>query len=90
MTSCAAKRIQLHQKLLSGRRINDSRRSFAASAINMAKLDINSKIKLNSGYEIPRLGFGVYQTPADVAEEVTDHAIRNGYRLVDSATVVGG
>lgn len=30
---------------------------------------------------------GVYQTPADVAEDVADHAIKNGYRHVDSATV---
>lgn len=30
---------------------------------------------------------GVYQTPSDVAEEVTDYAIKHGYRHVDSATV---
>jgi len=52
----------------------------------MAKLDINSKIKLPSGYDLPRLGYGVYQTPPDISEEVTDHAIRHGYRHVDSAT----
>ncbi|KAH9825701.1 2,5-diketo-D-gluconic acid reductase A [Teratosphaeria destructans] len=52
----------------------------------MAKFDINSKAKLASGYEIPLLGFGVYQTPADIAEDVTDHAIQVGYRHVDSAT----
>ncbi|EMC99539.1 hypothetical protein BAUCODRAFT_21322 [Baudoinia panamericana UAMH 10762] len=40
-----------------------------------------------SGYEIPVLGYGVYQTPADVAEDVTEHAIKCGYRHVDSATV---
>ena len=28
----------------------------------MAPLTLNSTIKLLSGYEIPRLGFGVYQT----------------------------
>lgn len=53
----------------------------------MARLDINSKVRMNSGYEIPLLGYGVYQTPADVCEEVTDHAIKSGYRHVDSATV---
>ena len=53
----------------------------------MAKLDMNSTIKLASGHNIPILGYGVYQTPADVAEEVTDHAIKVGYRHVDSATV---
>lgn len=62
-------------------------RSFASSSKAMAKLDINSKVRLNSGHEIPILGYGVYQTPADVAEDVTCHAIKSGYRHVDSATV---
>lgn len=62
-------------------------RSFTASVAAMASFDINSKIKLPSGYEIPRLGYGVYQTPAAEAEEVTDHAIRSGYKHVDSATM---
>lgn len=31
--------------------------------------------------------YGVYQTPSDVCEEVTNHAIKSGYRHVDSATV---
>lgn len=51
----------------------------------MASLSINSKLKMNSGYEIPMLGFGVYQTPASVAEDVTLHAMKSGYRHVDSA-----
>ena len=53
----------------------------------MASLDINSKVELKSGEKIPRLGYGVYQTPSDVAEEVCEHAIKSGYRHVDSATV---
>lgn len=53
----------------------------------MSKLDINSKVRMNCGYEIPLLGYGVYQTPAKDCEEVTDHAIKSGYRHVDSATV---
>lgn len=62
-------------------------RCFQPSTSAMAKLDMNTKIKLASGQEIYQLGYGVYQTPADVAEEVTDHAIKSGYRHVDSATV---
>ncbi|KAL2058084.1 hypothetical protein ABVK25_001702 [Lepraria finkii] len=53
----------------------------------MAGLNINSKYKMLSGYEIPVLGYGVYQTPADVAEDVTSHAFKTGYRHVDSARV---
>lgn len=51
----------------------------------MAKLNINSTVRLNSGYEIPLLGYGVYQTPMDIAEEVTAHAVKSGYRHADSA-----
>jgi diketogulonate reductase-like aldo/keto reductase len=40
---------------------------------------------MNSGHEIPVLGYGVYQTPADVASEVVQHALKVGYRHVDSA-----
>jgi diketogulonate reductase-like aldo/keto reductase len=45
----------------------------------------DSVYNLNSGYTIPVLGFGVYQTPADVASEVVQHAIKVGYRQIDSA-----
>ncbi|KAK0918765.1 hypothetical protein LTR91_006518 [Friedmanniomyces endolithicus] len=50
-------------------------------------LNLNSTLKMPSGYEIPMLGYGVYQTPEAVAEDVTHHAIASGYRHVDSATV---
>ncbi|KAK0307882.1 hypothetical protein LTR01_005214 [Friedmanniomyces endolithicus] len=50
-------------------------------------LSLNSTLKMPSGYEIPMLGYGVYQTPEAVAEDVTHHAIASGYRHVDSATV---
>lgn len=51
----------------------------------MSKLTIDSKYRMPSGYEIPILGYGVYQTPADVASDVVEHAIRHGYSHVDSA-----
>ncbi|GAB7329787.1 hypothetical protein MBLNU13_g01513t1 [Cladosporium sp. NU13] len=43
------------------------------------KLDINSTLRMKSGYEIPVLGY------ADVADDVVSHAIKSGYRHVDSA-----
>lgn len=51
----------------------------------MAGLTINSQYAMLSGYKIPVLGYGVYQTPADVVSEVVQHAIKVGYRHVDSA-----
>lgn len=51
----------------------------------MAPLTINSKLRLNSGYEIPVLGFGVWQTSVDVCEDVVQKSFKIGYRHVDSA-----
>ncbi|PNS13927.1 hypothetical protein CAC42_1418 [Sphaceloma murrayae] len=48
-------------------------------------LTIDSSLRMPSGHSIPMLALGVYQTPMGVAEDVTAHAIRNGYRHVDSA-----
>ena len=60
-------------------------RSYTAS--HFPKMDINTAYKMPSGYNIPVLGFGVYQTPAKVAEDVVLHAFKTGYRHVDSARV---
>ncbi|RMY26134.1 hypothetical protein D0867_00241 [Hortaea werneckii] len=61
-------------------------RAFASTSKMANKLDINSTVSMKSGFKIPMLGYGVYQTPAADAEEVTAHAISVGYRHVDSAT----
>lgn len=64
-----------------------STRSFSSTTAAMAaKLTINSTLRMPSGHDIPMLGYGVYQTPAAVGEDVTLHAIKSGYRHVDSAT----
>ncbi|KAI9745150.1 MAG: hypothetical protein M1818_001428 [Claussenomyces sp. TS43310] len=51
----------------------------------MARLTIKSKLRLRSGYEMPMLGFGVYQTPADACADVVLQALKAGYRHIDSA-----
>ncbi|KAF1968032.1 Aldo/keto reductase [Bimuria novae-zelandiae CBS 107.79] len=51
----------------------------------MAKLSLTSTLLMPSGYDIPTLGYGVYQTPANVAAEVVEQALKVGYRHVDSA-----
>ncbi len=46
-------------------------------------------LTLNNGVEIPQLGFGVWQIPAeDVVGPVTT-AIETGYRLIDTAAIYG-
>lgn len=48
------------------------------------------KYKLNSGYEIPALGFGTWQTPdGDVAEVSVRTALEAGYRHIDTAATYG-
>ncbi|RDW87246.1 hypothetical protein BP5796_02940 [Coleophoma crateriformis] len=51
----------------------------------MANLNLQSKYKMKSGYEIPVLGYGVWQTPNDVCEAVVKESFAVGYRHVDSA-----
>jgi 2,5-diketo-D-gluconate reductase A len=46
-------------------------------------------IELNDGNSIPQLGFGVFQIdPAETAE-ATEHALRVGYRHIDTAEMYG-
>jgi 2,5-diketo-D-gluconate reductase A len=44
-------------------------------------------VKLNSGYEIPQLGFGVFLVPADEAEKAVTEALEAGYRHIDTAAI---
>ncbi|EER43092.1 aldo/keto reductase [Histoplasma capsulatum H143] len=51
----------------------------------MAPLRLQSTYKMNSGYEIPVLGFGVYQTPPEKTEKAVLKALQVGYKHIDSA-----
>ncbi|WP_074811776.1 aldo/keto reductase [Selenomonas ruminantium] len=50
---------------------------------------LRKTIKLNSGYEMPMLGLGTWTLSNDVAEESAYFAIKNGYRLIDTARYYG-
>lgn len=53
-------------------------------------MDINSKIKLNNGIEIPAFGFGTYQTvPGPETYDSVRYALEIGYRLIDTAAFYG-
>lgn len=52
-------------------------------------MEIERKIKLSSGYEIPVLALGTWQTPADTASRVVKDAIEVGYRHIDTAIAYG-
>src|SRR4051794_31717192 len=46
-------------------------------------------VRLNSGVEIPMLGFGVFQTPPDETVAAVEVALTVGYRHVDTAAAYG-
>lgn len=51
-------------------------------------LSLGSRVRLNDGHEMPRLGLGVYQAgPGGVAESAVRTALQTGYRLVDTARI---
>ena len=43
------------------------------------------KTTLNNGVEMPVLGFGVYQIPAEQTEQAVTDALGAGYRSLDTA-----
>jgi 2,5-diketo-D-gluconate reductase A len=46
-------------------------------------------VTLNDGCSIPQLGFGVWQVPAGDTEGVVAHALKVGYRHIDTAAAYG-
>ena len=44
-----------------------------------------SVLKLNNGVEMPALGLGVYQSPPEETAAAVETALRDGYRLIDTA-----
>ena len=48
-------------------------------------LNISSTLAMTNSLKIPRLGFGVYQSPASVCKQSCLSALQAGYRHVDSA-----
>ena len=46
-------------------------------------------VKLNNGVEMPMLGFGVYQIPAEDTKRCVLDAVSVGYRSIDTAQAYG-
>jgi diketogulonate reductase-like aldo/keto reductase len=46
-------------------------------------------LKLNNGVELPALGLGVFQTPADETRDAVRAALDAGYRHIDTAAAYG-
>jgi diketogulonate reductase-like aldo/keto reductase len=53
-------------------------------------LNIESKIRLNNGVEIPRIGLGVFRAPeGGTTRDAVKAALKLGYRHIDTAKVYG-
>ena len=46
-------------------------------------------VTLNNGVKMPKLGYGVYQTPPEETESCVLTAIKSGYRSIDTAQAYG-
>lgn len=52
-------------------------------------LSLQSRVRLNTGREMPVLGLGVWQVRGPTAERAVRSALEAGYRLVDTAKLYG-
>jgi 2,5-diketo-D-gluconate reductase A len=55
----------------------------------MAEATTIPSLTLHDGVEIPQLGFGVFQVPAEETQEVVEEALATGYRHIDTAGAYG-
>lgn len=57
--------------------------------IQDTKEDVTMYIELNSGYKMPRLGLGTWTLKGEVCQNSVYHALKCGYRLIDTARYYG-
>lgn len=54
-----------------------------------SSLSLQSTLKLKSGTSIPRIGFGVWDSPSHLTTQSCLSALKSGYRHIDTAQVYG-
>lgn len=63
--------------------------SQGTEAIQLSGYDANTRVLLNSGYEMPLVGLGTWTLDDETAAECVYHALEDGYRLIDTAKYYG-
>ena len=64
--------------------------TFSLSSENRTSFNFNTKtVQLNNGYTMPILGLGTWTLTNEQAEECVYEAIKDGYRLIDTAQYYG-
>ena len=48
---------------------------------------LQSKVTLNDGYKMPLFGLGVFKALGDDGKEAVNFALKNGYRMIDTAAL---
>ena len=62
------------------------------TADNFSNTDFDFELKtvlLNSGYEMPIIGLGTWTQDDETVENSVYHALKDGYRLIDTANMYG-
>lgn len=62
---------------------------FAALPVQGISYIPSSRVKLNSGYDMPILGLGTWTLTGDVCVNAVYAALKDGYRLIDTARYYG-
>ena len=64
--------------------------SLAGEKTETAAFDFRTRtVRLNSGYDMPILGLGTWTLSNEQAEDAVYHALKDGYRLIDTARYYG-
>ena len=66
----------------------DVRQKYREGGLRIIDMELegtNMNITLGNGKEMPVIGIGTFQLTPDEAENSVDIALRNGYRLIDTA-----
>ena len=74
--------------------INENKDQSKENDINTMQTDVNfnfntKTVKLNNGYTMPIIGLGTWTLSNEQAEECVYEAIKDGYRLIDTAQYYG-
>lgn len=58
-------------------------------SVQSSGYNANTRVLLNSGYEMPLVGLGTWTLDDETAAECVYHALEDGYRLIDTAKYYG-
>ncbi len=71
-------------------KLEDKKMNIKENVSNDTNFDFNAKtVKLNSGYDMPIIGLGTWTQNDETTENSVYFALKDGYRLIDTAQYYG-